>query len=186
MLGEDRRHPLAILRALAGHWYQKLQCHLRQDLALAHLLLDRFGQNLHQRQPPRHPAHATIEPPRQLIQVVAEALLQLGQQPTYLQRGLVLGQAQRAVQQHSCGLAHRPHHRFHSVPAQLLQSRDPFVPVDDHVTVRLAFSRHHDNGCLLSAVGQRCQQPPLPRRMVHSQVLPATVELVKLQLHQTG
>jgi hypothetical protein len=26
----------------------------------------------------------------------------------------------------------------------------------------------------------------LPRRMAHSQVLPAPIELVKLQLHQTG
>ena len=44
MLGEDRRHPLAILQALAGHRHQKLQCHLRRNLALAHLLLDRFRQ----------------------------------------------------------------------------------------------------------------------------------------------
>jgi hypothetical protein len=91
MLGEDRRHPLAILQALARYRHQKLQRHLRQDLALAHLLLDRFRQNLHQRQPPRDPAHATIEPARQLIQAVAEALLQLRQQPAHLQRGFVLG-----------------------------------------------------------------------------------------------
>jgi hypothetical protein len=39
---------------------------------------------------------------------------------------------------------------------------------------------------LLPTIGQRRQQPPLPRRMAHSQVLPAPVELVKLQLHQTG
>jgi len=51
MLGEDRRHPLAILQTLACHRYQKLQCHLRQNLALAHLLLNGFWQNLHQRQP---------------------------------------------------------------------------------------------------------------------------------------
>ncbi len=186
MLGEDRRHPLAILQALARHRHQKLQRHLRQDLALAHLLLDRFRQNLHQRQPPRYPAHAAIEPARQLIQPVAEALLQLRQQPAHLQRGLVFGQPQRAVQQHGRGLAHRPHHRFHRVPAQLLQRRDPLIAVDDHVTIRLAFRRHHHDGRLLPTVGQRRQQPPLPRRMAHSQVLPAPVELVKLQLHQTG
>jgi hypothetical protein len=49
MLGEDRRHPLAVLQTLACHRHQKLQRYLRQDLALAHLLLDRFRQNLHQR-----------------------------------------------------------------------------------------------------------------------------------------
>jgi hypothetical protein len=129
MLSEDRRHPLAILQALARHRHQELQRRLRQDLALAHLLLDRFRQNFHQRQPPRYPAHTTIESARQLIQVVAEALLQLGQQPTHLQRGLVFGQAQRTVQQHCRGFTHRPHHRFHRVPAQLLQRRDPLVPV---------------------------------------------------------
>jgi hypothetical protein len=186
MLGEDRRHPLAVLQALARHGHQKLQRHLRQDLALAHLLLDRFGQNLHQRQPPRHPAHATIKPSRQIIEPVAEALLQLGQQPTHLQRGLVFAQPQRAIQQHSCGLAHRPYHRLHRVSTQLLQRCDPLVAVDDHVTVRVAFGRHHHNGRLLPTVGQRREQPPLPRRMAHAQVLPTPVELVKFQLHRTG
>jgi hypothetical protein len=97
-LSEDGRHPLAILQVLAGHRHQKLQCHLRQDLALAHLLLNGFRQNLHQRQPPRYPAHAAVEPARQLIMSVAEALLQLRQQPAHLQRGLVFAQPQRAVQ----------------------------------------------------------------------------------------
>jgi hypothetical protein len=171
---------------LARHRHQKLQRHLRQDLALAYLLLDRFRQNLHQRQPPRYPAHAAIEPARQLIEPVAEALLQLGQQPAHLQRGLVFGQPQRAVQQHCCGLAHRPHHRFHRVSAQLLQRRDPLVTVNDHVTVRLAVSRHYHDGCLLAGLRQGRQQPPLPRRMPDPQVLPTPIELVKLQLHQTG
>jgi len=89
VLGEDRRHPLAILQALAGHRHQKLQCHLRQNFALAHLLLDRFRQNFHQRQPPRHPTHTAIEPARQLLPPVTEPLLQLGQQPSHLQRRLV-------------------------------------------------------------------------------------------------
>ncbi len=155
MPGEDRRHTLAILQALARHRHQKLQRHLRRDFALAHLLLDRFRQNLHQRQPPRYPAHAAVEPARQLIEPVAEALLQLRQQPTHLQRGLVFGQTQRAVQQHGRGLAHRPHYRFHRVPAQLLQRRDPLIAVDDHVAVRLAFGRHHHDGRLLAGLGQR-------------------------------
>lgn len=186
MLGEDRRHPLAIFQALARHRHQKLQGHLRQDRALAHLLLDGLWQNLHQCQPPRYPAHAAIKAARQLIEPVAEALLQLGQQPAHLQRGLVFGQAQRAVQQHRSGLAHRPRHRFHRVPAQLLQRRDPLIAIDDHVTVRLAFSRHHHDGRLLAGLGQRRQQSPLPCRMANPKVLPAPVELVKLQLHQTG
>lgn len=186
MLSEDRRHPLAILQALAGDGHQKLQRHLRQDFALTHLLLNGFRQNLHQRQPARHPAHAAIEPASQLIQAVAEALRQLGQQPAHLQRGLVFRQPQRAVQYHGRRLAHRPHHGFHRVPPQLLQCHDPLVAVDDHVAVRLAFDRYHHDGRLLSALCQRRQQPPLPPGMAHSQVLPTPVELVKLQLHQTG
>jgi len=186
VLGEDRGHPLAVLQALARHRRQKLHRHLRQDLALAHLLLDSLRQKLHQRQPPRYPTHAAIELARQLIESIAEALLQLRQKPTHLQRGFLFRQAQRPVQQHGRGLAHRPRHRFHRVPAQLLQRRDPLVAVDDHVTVRLTIGRHHHDGSLLPTVGQRRQKPPLPRRVAHSQVLPAPVELVKLQLHQTG
>ena len=47
MLGEDCGHSLAILQALARHRHEKLQRHLRQDLAFAHLLLNRFRQDLH-------------------------------------------------------------------------------------------------------------------------------------------
>lgn len=60
-LGEDSGHPLAVIQTLACHWRQKLHGHPRRDLPLPHLLLDRFRQNLHQRQPPRHPAHAAVE-----------------------------------------------------------------------------------------------------------------------------
>jgi hypothetical protein len=186
MLGEDPGHPLAILQALARHRRQEPHGHLRQDLALAHLLLDGLRQKFRQRQPPRYPAHAAIEPSRQLIQSVAEALLQLAQQPAHFQRALVFRQSQRPVQQHGRGLAHRPHHRFHCVPAQLVQRRDPLIAVDDHVTVCLAFRRHHHDGRLLSRFDQRRQQPPLPRRMAHPKVLPRPIELVKLQLHQTS
>src|ERR1022692_1332786 len=79
LFGEDGGHPLAVLQALACHWHQKLHRHLRQNLALAYLLLDRFRQNLRQRQSPRYPAHTAIEPPRQLIQPIVEAPLQLRQ-----------------------------------------------------------------------------------------------------------
>jgi hypothetical protein len=61
MLSEDRRHALAIIQTLPRYRHQKLQGHLRRDLALAHLLLDGFRQHLHQRQPPRDPAHTAIE-----------------------------------------------------------------------------------------------------------------------------
>ena len=186
MLGERRRHPLAIVQADARHRHQKLHRYVRGDFALAHLLLDGLRQKLHQRQPPRYPAHATVKPARQLVQSIAEALLHLRQQPPLLQRGLVLGETQRTVQQQSLGLAHRPDHRFHRVPAQLLERRDALVAVDDQVTVGLAFGGHHHDRRLLPRFGQRGQQPPLPSRMADPQMLPAPIELVKLQLHPTG
>lgn len=72
MLDEDRGHPLAILQALASNWHQIFQRHLRQYLALAHLLLNRFRQYLDQGQPPRYPTDAAIEPAGQLVESVAE------------------------------------------------------------------------------------------------------------------
>jgi hypothetical protein len=77
VLGENLRHPLAGFQVLPCHRHQKLQCHLRWNLALAYLLLDRFRQNFHQRQPSRYPTHTAVEPARQLLQPVAEAPLQL-------------------------------------------------------------------------------------------------------------
>jgi len=69
-------------------------------------------------------------------------------------------------------------------PAKLLQRHDALVAVDYNVTVWLPNNRDHHDGRLLAALRQRRQQPPLPPRMVHSQVLPTTIELMKLKLHQ--
>ena len=44
----------------------------------------------------------------------------------------------------------------------------------------------HAERRLLTGLDQRGQQPPLSRRMAHPQALPMPVELLKLQLHQTG
>jgi hypothetical protein len=46
MLGQDRRHALAVHRALSRHRHQKLHGHLGRNLALAHLLLNHFRQKL--------------------------------------------------------------------------------------------------------------------------------------------
>jgi hypothetical protein len=134
MLGKRRGHPLAVLQVDAGRRHQKLHRYVRGDFTLAHLLLDGLRQKLDQRQPPRHPAHAAVKPPRQLIQSITEAPLHLRQQPALFQRSFVLGETQRTFQQQSLGLAHRPDHRFHRVPAQLFERRDALVAVDDQIT----------------------------------------------------
>jgi hypothetical protein len=55
----------------------------------AHLLLNPFWQQFHQRWPPRYPRHAAIKPPRRLCQALSELLLHLGEQPAHLQHGFV-------------------------------------------------------------------------------------------------
>ena len=47
MRGENGRHALAVLQALARHRHQKLHRHLHRNPALAHLLLDRLRQQFH-------------------------------------------------------------------------------------------------------------------------------------------
>ena len=94
------------------------------------------------------------------------------------------GEAQRAVQHQRLGFAQRPDHGFHGVPTQLLEHRQTLVAVDDHIAVRLAFGRHHHDRRLLSRLGQRGQQAPLLSGMADPQMLPAPIELVKLQLHR--
>jgi hypothetical protein len=183
ILRESRSHPSAVFQADARHRHQIFHRHVRRDSALAHLLLDRLRQEFNQRQPSRHPTYAAVKAAPQFLQTIAEVLLHLRQQPPLFQCGLVIGESQRTVEQQSLGFAHRPDHRGHRVPAQELERRDPLVAVDDQVTVWLAFGGHHYDRRLLPRFGQRGQQPPLLLRMADSQMLPAPIELVKLQLH---
>jgi hypothetical protein len=87
------------------------------------------------------------------------------------------------LQQHGLGFARRPDHRFHRVPAQLLQRLDALIAIDHQVTIRLPGHRHHYDGNLLTVGGQRRQQSLLPIGAARPPVLPAAIELVKLQLH---
>jgi hypothetical protein len=183
MLDEHSGHALTVVQSDARHRHQKLHRQMRGDLAFAHLLLDGLRQQFHQRQSPRYPTHAAIEPARQIVQSIAKAPLHFRQQPALFQRRLVFAEPQRTIQQQGLGFAHRPAHRFHRVAAQLLERRDALVAVDDQITVRLAGGGYHYDGRLLAGVGQRGQQPPLPLGTAHTQMLPGPVELVKLQLH---
>ncbi len=183
VLNKSGGHPLAVVQADARDWYQKLHGYVGGELALAHLLLEGLGEKVHQGQAPRHPTEAAIKAARQLLLSIAVALLQLRQQPTFFQRRFVGGEAQGAVQYQGLGFAHRPDHRFHRVPAQLLEGRQALVTVDDHIAVHLAGGRHHHNRRLLPDFRQRGQQLPLPSGMANPQMLPAPVQLVKLQSH---
>jgi hypothetical protein len=141
------------------------------------------GKQLDQRQAARHPTGAAVKAARQLLQAVAEVALQFCQQPAFLQCRLPLAPAQRTIQHQCFGFRHRPDHRFHGVPAQLLEGGDALVTVNHQVAARLIGQRDYHNRRLLATGGQGSQQVPLPFGATHPQMLPAPVELMKLQLH---
>ena len=183
MRDEGDRHARAVVGADSRHRHQILHRHLRRQFPFAHLLLDRFRQHLHQRQAPRDPTGAAVEAARQFLQSIAEAMLQLRQQPTLFERAFLRAEPQRSRQQHRFGLVHRPDRGFHRVPAKLFQRGDALVAIDHQITVRRS-GGHHDDGYLLTAVSQRSQQSALPLRLKDSQMCPSSVQLVKLQLHR--
>ena len=180
---ESRGHARAVAGVDSRHRHQILHRHLRREPSFAYLLLDRFRQQLHQRQPPRDPTGAAVEATSQFLQTIAEALLHLRQQPALFERTFLRAEAQRPRQQHGFGLAHRPDRGFDRVPAELFQRGHALVAIDHQVTVGRS-GGHHDDGRLLTAVSQRGQQTALPLRLTDSQMLPSPVQLVKLQLHR--
>jgi hypothetical protein len=177
------RHVPTVFRVHARHRHQELHRHMRRDRPAAHLLLHRRRQQLDQAHPPRYPAHAAIESPRQLLLVVAEAFRHLRQQPALFQCACLLAGAHRAVQKKGLGLAQRPDHRFDRVAAKLLQRPDPPVAVDEQIALGL-ICRDDDDRRLLPTGRQRCQQPLLALRPMRAQVLQTPLKLVKFQLHR--
>lgn len=176
-------HLLTVLEIRARHGHQILHRHLRGDLARAHLLLHAVGKQLDQGQATRYPTHTAIELASQFLQAIAEPLLQLRQQPALFQGAVGLRPTQRAVQHQSLDFAQRPEHRFDRVPAELLESRDALVTVDDQIVIWLIrHSDDHDRR-LLSRSGQRSQQLPLPLWRPHPQRFITAVQLMKLELH---
>ena len=62
-----------------------------------------------------------------------------------------------------------------------MRSRKKEIPKDGGNKVRVG---HHDDRRLLPCGRQRCQQPPLSLRPSHPQLLPAPLQLMKLQSHR--
>jgi len=119
MPNESGGHPLTVLHVDARHRHQILQGQLRAQPSCAYLLLDGFRQQLDQRQAPRHPTRAAVEPAPQLLQRVPKALLHFRQQPALFQRAFLGAEAQRPRQQQSFGFAHVPDRGFDCVAAEL-------------------------------------------------------------------
>jgi len=88
------------------------------------------------------------------------------------------------MQHQRLGLTQRPDQGLDRVSPQLLQRRQPLVAVDHQVTLRSLGHGHDDDRRLLPRGGQRGQQPPLALRPPHPQLLPAPLQLMKLQSHR--
>ena len=182
--GKPLGHAPAVVRTGPRHRHQQLHRYVRRDRAIAHLLLNTAGKQLHQTHPTRHPTRAAIKTPGQYLQPIAEALFQFHQKPAFFQRRLVIARTHRPVQKQSLHFTQRPDHRFHRVPAQLLERRDPLIAVDHQITISM-FGRDHDDRRLLTAGRQRRQQSPLPPRTTHAKVLQAPLKLMEFQPHHT-
>jgi hypothetical protein len=78
---------------------------MRCDRAIAHLLLHTVRKQLHQTHPPRYPTRAAIETAGQLLQPIAEALLQFNQKPALFKSRFVIAHPHRPVQKKSLHFA---------------------------------------------------------------------------------
>ena len=116
------RQALTVIRIGARHRRQILHRDMRRDLAGAHALLYGFRELFHQSQPARYPTRAAIKAPGEIVQAVAETLLQFLEQPALFQRRLVFGKTHRSIQHQSVGFVHVPNDGFHRVAALILQS----------------------------------------------------------------
>jgi hypothetical protein len=68
LFDQDRGQAQAIVGVDPRHRHQILHRHVRGDLAVAHVLLDRFRQQIDQRQTARDPTRAAVESTRQLVE----------------------------------------------------------------------------------------------------------------------
>jgi len=173
---------LAVLALATRQRHQVLDRRLRRDHTAADVFLDRSGQDLHQRQPLGHPAHAPVKPLRQILQAQGK-IPQLQEQPGLLDRRLCLHRPQRPHEDQGLRLAHVPHRRRDGVLPQASQETHTLAPVDHLVAAGILAKGHHHDRHLLSLLGERGEKPPLPLRAPHVQVLVPHLELVKFQIH---
>ena len=152
----------------------------------ADLLLYALREQFDQCQVVRYPTHTAIKSTRQLLQAVAEALLEFGQQPAFFQSAVAFRPTQRAIQHQRFGFLQRPDNGLDRIPAKLFQGRDALVTVDDHIAVGLVDHRDNDDGCLLSRGCQRGKQLSLPLRISCPQKFITAVQLMKFELHRSS
>jgi hypothetical protein len=185
VLRKSLGHAGAVLGAGTRHGHQEFHGYMSREGTPADLLLHAFREQLYQRQAVRYPTHTAIESARQLLQAVAEALLEFRQQPAFFQSAVAFRPTQRAIQDQRFRFAQGPDHGLDRIAAQLFQGRHALIAVNDQIAVGLVGHRHHDDGSLLSRSGQGSQQLPLPLRIPHAQMFITAVQLMKFELHRS-
>jgi hypothetical protein len=169
VLRKSLGHAWAVLGAGTRHGHQEFHGHMSREHTAADLLLHALREQFHQCQAVRYPTHAAIESAGQLLQAVAEALLEFGQQPAFFQSAAAFRPTQRAVQHQRFAFAQRPDHSIHRVAAELFQSGDALATVDDYIAGGLVGYGNNDDGGLLPRGSQGGQQLSLPLRIPHPQ-----------------
>jgi hypothetical protein len=119
---------------------------MRDDLAVAHLLLNRRGQRADQTQAPGHPADTPVEAPRQMLQRQLVIVVQGAQQPALLERAVGRVGLQHLPEDQGLRLRHRPRDGRHGVALQAPQTADALVAI--HHDVRRGRGHDHDRGLL--------------------------------------
>ncbi len=176
------RQRLAVLTLRTRQGYQVLHRRLGRDKTPADVLLDRDGQDLHQGESLRHPAHAPIKPFRQIL-VAQGKIPEFLEEPSLLDRRLSLRRPERPEKDQRLRLGHVPHRRLDRVLPQPLQKTHTLVAVDHLVPARILAKCHHHDRHLLALLRERREKPPLPLPAPQVQVLVRHLELVKFQVH---
>jgi len=131
-------HLVAGFTVLARDRYQDPLRHLRRDLALAHLLLDRLGQITEKRQAARDPARAQAQAPGESFHAQTLFPAQLAQQPGLLQRGERMREPLAPVHPQSLRGLQVQNRGLDGVRGEAGERPQTLEAVDDHIAPGLA------------------------------------------------
>jgi hypothetical protein len=162
---------------------QALHRRVRSELTAKDSTLYRFRKVANQSESPAHPAHASIEAPREILQRQPEPQVHLPQPQPLLEGRFRLGGPHQPPEQQRVGFFQVPAGGPDHVAPQTPHRPDPLVPVHHDEALGLVRRGHHHDRHLLTVPCQGSQQPPLPLGAPHPQVLVAKDQLVMLEVH---
>jgi hypothetical protein len=108
LAGDRVNEALASFPVGARQRDQALHRRVRGDLTAKDSTLNRFRKVAHQGEPPAHPAHASIEAPRDILQRKTETQVQLAQPRPLLARRLLGGGPHQSAEQQRVGFFQVP------------------------------------------------------------------------------